>query len=166
MVTETEFRNVMGQFAAGVTVVTLPGDPPHGITVNAFASVSLSPPLVLVCLDHETTAHERLAASEAGEASYCVNVLAHDQRHLGEHFANIDVLEPSPFESERTDAAVTGAPVFRDSLAYLDCTVHEAVEAGDHTIYLGAVEQAEVLRPDADALTFHRGDWGTVRADG
>lgn len=158
MVDEDEFRRVMGNFAAGVTVVTLP-EPAHGITVNAFASLSLAPPLVLVCIDHDTDTYERLAD---GDSAYCVNVLAADQRHLGEYFANMRELDPGPFESEATRSATTGAPVFEDALAYLDCTVEAAHEGGDHTIYVGAVEEVGVNRPDAAALTYFRGEWGAI----
>jgi flavin reductase (DIM6/NTAB) family NADH-FMN oxidoreductase RutF len=163
------FRTAMGNFATGVTVVTLPTDPPHGITVNAFASVSLSPPKLLVCLDHGTRAHELLDADaddededEDGVNGYCVNVLAADGRDLGEHFADIVELDDDPFETRPTRTEASGAPVFEGALAYADCTVDAAHEAGDHTIYVGAVESAEVLRPDADAVTFFRGEWGTL----
>lgn len=158
MVDTDEFRRVMGNFAAGVTVVTLP-DPYHGITVNAFASVSLSPTLVLICIDHDTETHRRLGAEED---AYCVNLLAADQQHLGEYFANMRELEESPFEAEPTDTAVTGAPVFEDALAYIDTTVVAAHRAGDHTVYVGEVEEAAVQRPDAPALTYFRGEWGAV----
>jgi len=154
-----EFRSVMGQFATGVTVVTLPGERPHGITVNAFSSVSLSPPLVLICIDHGTTAYGRL---EGGADGYCVNVLAADQRELGEHFADIVELDPDPFETEPTREETSGAPVFERALAYVDCTVDAAHEAGDHTIYVGRAHDAEVLRPEADPVTFYEGEWGTI----
>jgi len=158
MVDGDQLRTVMGNFAAGVTVVTLP-EPHHGITVNAFASVSLAPPLVLICIDHDTETHGRLAGGAGG---YCVNVLAGDQRHLGEHFARM-AEHGDPFTDEPTRREVTGAPVFEESLAYLDCSPFDAVEAGDHTIYLGEVEAAETLRPGADALTYFRGEWGTMQ---
>lgn len=156
MVDEDEFRQAMGNFAAGVTVVTLP-DPAHGITVNAFTSLSLDPPLVLVCIDHDTETHRRLSE---GETAYCVNVLGADQQHLGEHFANMRELETSPFETEATTTVATGSPVFADAIAYLDCSVEAAHAGGDHTIYVGAVEAAGVQRPDAAALTYFRGEWG------
>lgn len=158
MVDEDAFRRVMGNFAAGVTVVTLQS-PAHGITVNAFASLSLSPPLVLICIDHDTETHRRLADGEPG---YCVNVLAADQRELGEYFANMREFDASPFETEATRTATTGAPVFESALAYLDCSLEAAHEGGDHTIYVGAVESAEVQREGAAALTYFRGDWGAI----
>lgn len=159
MVDGDQLRTVMGNFAAGVTVVTLP-EPHHGITVNAFASVSLSPPLVLICIDHGTETHERLAGDTEG---YCVNILADDQQHLGEHFARM-AEHGDPFLDEPTRTGTTGAPVFEESMAYLDCSLADAVEAGDHTIYVGEVEAADALREDAPALTYFRGEWGRIGA--
>ncbi|MFB6352448.1 MAG: flavin reductase family protein [Halobacteriales archaeon] len=158
MVAEDAFRRTMGNFVAGVTVVTLP-EPAHGITVNSFTSLSLSPPLVLICIDHDTEAYDRL---DGGEPGFCVNVLAADQRPLAEFFADMRELDPGPFETERTRTAITGAPVFEEAIAYLDCAVDAAHDGGDHTIYVGAVEEVGVHRPDAPALTYFRGEWGAV----
>lgn len=160
MVDADEFRRVMGNFATGVTVVTLPSDPVHGLTANAVASVSLDPPLALVCVDHDTKTYELLDGGEVD--AFCVNVLAGDQQHLGEYFANMTELEENPFEAEATTTAATGAPIFEESLAFLDCTVWDAVRAGDHTIYVGEAQSAEVLEEDAEGLTFFRGEWGTL----
>lgn len=154
-----EFRVVMGTFATGCTVVTLPGSPPHGMTANAFSSVSLDPPLCLVCVDHDTETYERL---DSGTEEFCVNVLTADQRDLGEHFANMIQLDEDPFEDRPTTTKATAAPVFEDSIAYLDCTVDAAHPAGDHTIYVGAIQDAAVLHGEADPLTFFRGQWGTI----
>jgi flavin reductase (DIM6/NTAB) family NADH-FMN oxidoreductase RutF len=155
-----DLRNVMGEFATGVTAVTLDSDPPHGITVNAFTSVSLDPPLVLVCLDHDTEAHERLTTGEAEH--YCVNVLSANQQILGEHFAGMTDGNLDPFEEHPTETAVTGTPAFSESLGYLDCSVHETVEAGDHTVYIGRVEATALRESDRDALTFYESEWGSL----
>ncbi|WP_135666216.1 flavin reductase family protein [Halorhabdus rudnickae] len=160
MVDGEQFRAVLGQFATGVTVVTLPGDPPHGITVSAFASLSVDPPLVLVSLDHDTDAHRRLA--DGDDDGFAVNILARGQRHLGEFFAGMTD-DGDPF-AEASDAPATGAPVFEDDLAYVDCTLYDSFQAGDHTVYVGHVEAAELFNPDAEPLTYHRGEWGTTAA--
>jgi flavin reductase (DIM6/NTAB) family NADH-FMN oxidoreductase RutF len=152
-------REVMGNFATGCTVLTLGGDEPHGMTANAVSSVSLSPPLVLVCVDHETECHERLAGATD---QYCLNILADHQQDLGNHFADIDTLETDPFESRETTTAATGAPVFAEAIGYVDCTVAAAHEAGDHTIYVGRVEACEVLDETADPLLFFRGEWDAI----
>ncbi|MFB6254149.1 MAG: flavin reductase family protein [Halobacteriaceae archaeon] len=157
-----QFRAVMGQFATGVTVVTYPSDPYHGITVNAFASVSLSPPLCLICIDHETESYELLESDITG---FAVNILTADQQDLGEHFANIQTLEESPFEAKQTTTKETGSPIFTESLAYLDCSLSGSHPAGDHTIYIGAIEAGDVLNPNNRPLTFYQGEWGTIQFD-
>lgn len=154
------FRRVMGNFATGCTVVTLPGEEPHGMTANAVSSVSLEPPLCLVCVDHGTTSYELL--SEGSADGYCVNILAEDQRDLAEHFAGMAELDENPFEARPVRTEATGAPVFEDSIAYLDCTIEAAHEAGDHTIYVGRAETAEIADPEADPLLFFRGQWGSL----
>jgi flavin reductase (DIM6/NTAB) family NADH-FMN oxidoreductase RutF len=151
-------REVMGNFATGCTVVTLPGEPPHGMTANAFSSVSIDPPLCLISVDHETTTYEKL---DSDVDTFCVNVLSEEQKDLAEHFAGMDELEEDPFESRPTRTETTDAPVFEDSLAYIDCTVDSHHRTGDHTLYIGAIESTEVL-DDADPLTFFRGQWGTI----
>ncbi|MFC6721819.1 flavin reductase family protein [Halobacteriaceae archaeon SHR40] len=157
---DIDLRSVMGEFATGVTAVTLNSESPHGITVNAFTSVSLEPPLVLVCLDHDTEAHELLDSGDAD--GYCVNILSAGQQILGECFADMAEEEVHPFEDHLTTTATTGAPVFTESLGYIDCSIHDTVEAGDHTIYIGHVEAADLLEDDQDALTFFEGEWGTI----
>lgn len=160
MVQADEFRRVTGSFATGVTVTTLPGEPPHGLTANAFCSVSLEPPLVQVCVSNDTTSYDLL--ENQGVEGYCVNILAADQRELGEYFANMTEMSESPFESNLTSTAVSGAPLFDESLAFIDCTVWDSIPAGDHTFYVGGVEEMGVLNAEKDALTFFQGEWGEL----
>ena len=126
------------------------------MTANAVSSVSLDPPLVLVCVDHETECYARLSGDTD---SYCLNVLAADQQDLGDHFANIVELDDDPFETRSTRTEATGAPIFEESLAYIDCSVDAAHEAGDHTIYVGHVEATADLNPEKDPILFFRGQW-------
>jgi len=156
------FRRIMGNFATGCTVLTLPGEEPHGMTANAVSSVSLDPPLALVCVDHGTECYERLSDDAD---SYCLNILAADQQDLGDHFADIALLEGDPFESRPVRTGATGAPIFEESLAYVDCSVEAAHEAGDHTIYVGRVEAAESLNPEAEPLLFFRGEWSSLSGE-
>lgn len=160
----TQFRQLVGNFATGCTVVTINSDPPHGLTANAFASVSLEPPLVLVCVDHDTESYEFL--SEGGADSFCVNILTEEQQDIAESFAGMSDLDDDPFDMEATFIDETGAAVFEESLAYLDCSVYDAHEAGDHTIYVGEVKSADALQPTAEPLVFYQGGWGTVAMDG
>lgn len=160
MVQADQYRRVTGSFATGVTVTTLPGDPPHGLTANAFCSVSMEPPLVQVCVSEDTTSYDLL---ESGEADgFCVNILAADQRDLGEYFANMIEMSDSPFEVKSTSVSESGAPVFDESLAFIDCAVWDSIPAGDHTFYVGEVQEMDVLNPEKDGLTFFRGEWGEV----
>ena len=148
---------------SAVTVVTVSGDEgvdPHGITVSSFASGSLEPPLVVVGLDRESETHERLRGEATG---FCVNLLAADQRDLAEHFAGMTDLG-DPFRRSHTTSR-SGAPVFDDAVAFLDCEHVETVDLGDHVLHVGRVVDAAVLDASAPPLTYCRGEWGTVTED-
>jgi len=159
MVSGDEFRATTGTFATGVTVVTTndAGDD-HGMTVNSFASVSIDPPLVLMSADKETTSHDRIQSAD----HYAVNVLTADQEWISNRFAGEHHEMDDPFEDIPVVRAETGAPIFEECLAFLDCALWAAYEGGDHTIYVGEVTALDVRRPDADPLTFYRGEYGTV----
>jgi flavin reductase (DIM6/NTAB) family NADH-FMN oxidoreductase RutF len=160
MAPSNSFREVMGQFATGVTVITMDADGlQHGMTANAFSSVSMDPPLVLFCADVDTNCHSLVP--DAGH--YAVNVLSEDQEWLSDRFAGEHHDMEDPFHDVATRDAETGAPIIEDTLAYIDCRLHESHEAGDHTIYVGEVEAMEVDRDDADPLTFFRGEYGTIQ---
>lgn len=159
MVDVDTFRNVMGSFATGVTVVTVSAeDGDHGMTVNSFASVSIDPPLVLFNADVDTTTHDYVAESE----EYAVNVLTAEQEWISNRFAGEHQDMDDPFEDVPTTRAETGVPIIEDTLAYIDCTVWEAYDGGDHTIFVGEVEDLDVGEADADPLTFYQGGYGTI----
>jgi len=160
MFDQGELRNILGNFATGVTVVTLgPDDFDHGMTVNAFSSVSLEPPLVLFCADVETNCHDLVPQAE----HYAVNILSEQQEWISDRFAGEHHNMDDPFEDVPVSTAETGAPIIDDTLAYLDCSLHGSVEAGDHTIYIGRVEDAELRNNDSHPLTFFRGKYGTIQ---
>jgi flavin reductase (DIM6/NTAB) family NADH-FMN oxidoreductase RutF len=129
------------------------------MTANAFSSVSMDPPLVLFCADVDTNCHELVP--DAGH--YAVNVLAEDQEWVSNRFAGEHHDMEDPFHDVATSVAETGAPIIEDSLAYIDCHLHESHEAGDHTIYVGEVEAMEGDREDTDPLTFFAGEYGTIQ---
>lgn len=159
MVDGDTFRSVTGHFATGVTVVTVNADgTDHGMTVNSFASVSLEPPYVLFNADVDTNTHEMVA--EAGH--YAVNILTRDQEPVSDRFAGAHHEMDDPFEDIPTTRKETGAPVFTESLAYIDCSLAASYDGGDHTIYLGEVEEMGLLEADADPLTFYQGQYGTI----
>lgn len=143
--TQEEFRRAMACFATGVTIITVDyqGEV-QGMTANAFASVSLEPLLVLVCVDQKARTHAHLHARKR----FGVNVLSVAQRAISEHYARPD-REPGRAAEEagaRFDRTRHGTPVLKDALAYLECRLETAQDAGDHTIFIAAVEDVEVRR--------------------
>jgi flavin reductase (DIM6/NTAB) family NADH-FMN oxidoreductase RutF len=155
----TEFRKAMGCFATGVTIITLDLEGEvHGMTANAFASVSLDPPLVLVCVDHSARTHAHLHAKKR----FGVNILAEDQRVISEYYAR-PVRDHERAEEEasaRFDRTVKGTPILHGALAYLECRLQSAEEAGDHTIFIAEVE--DVVVRQGDPLLFFRGKYRKI----
>jgi 3-hydroxy-9,10-secoandrosta-1,3,5(10)-triene-9,17-dione monooxygenase reductase component len=155
-VDEYQFRRVMGHFATGVTILTTAlGEEPHGMTANAVCSVSLDPLLVLVCASRQARTHAVL--SESGV--FALNVLAEEQDHLSRLFADDAVDAAHRLTGLSHRRGVTGAPILADCLAYVDCRVVAAYPGGDHTILVGAVEDAGVPR-EGQPLIFFRGAYG------
>ena len=151
--TERAYRDALGRFTTGVTVVTCEGpDGPVGITANSFASVSLDPPLVLWSPSRAST---RFAVF-ADARHYSIHVLGEDQRDLGAAFAR----HPSdPFSAAATDVTAEGVTVLAGCLARFDCVLHARHAGGDHEIVLGRVVRAEAR--EGDPLAFHAGRYGT-----
>ncbi|HZY97220.1 MAG TPA: flavin reductase family protein [Candidatus Cybelea sp.] len=134
MTTPSAFRRAMRHVPTGVTVVTsLKEDEPRGITVNSFASVSLEPPSLLICINREARSYLFISTSRI----FCVNVLAGDQRRLAEHFAG-RVRELQFAEIGYTIDA-TGAPVLDGAIAHFDCEVAQEYHFGSHSILIGHV---------------------------
>jgi flavin reductase (DIM6/NTAB) family NADH-FMN oxidoreductase RutF len=135
----TSFRHVMRKFATGVTLLTVrDGETIHGMTANAFASVSLSPTLVLVCVMKPSTTHTLVARA----GNFAMNVLSIEQQVLAQRFAKQVATPSDPFADIAYHAAATGAPILDDCIAYVDCRVVAAHQAGDHTIFVGEVLSA------------------------
>jgi flavin reductase len=150
-----EFRQAMASFATGVTIITVDvGGEVHGMTANAVASVSLDPMLVLVCVDHSASTHAHLHAKKR----FGINVLAEGQRVISEYYAN-PIRSHENAEKEtgaRFDRTAHGTPVLRGALAYLECRLNEEHIAGDHTIFIAAVEDVR-QRAGEPLLFFHGG---------
>lgn len=129
-----ELRSVLGAFATGVTVVTTIGDDgqPRGFTANSFTSVSLDPPLVLVCLAKGAASRPVFEAA----TGYAVNILAEDQREVSRVFAS--KIEDR-FATVPWQPGPAGNPIFAGTAAWLDCSMHRAMDAGDHVILIGQV---------------------------
>ncbi|HQX55054.1 MAG TPA: flavin reductase family protein [Pyrinomonadaceae bacterium] len=136
-ITSDEFRAALSKFASGVTVVTTRDAQGrlHGITVTAFASVSLEPPLVLVCIDNATASH--YAFHESG--MFVVNILKSDQASVSQQFATPFMDKFDGVEFELSDS---GVPILAGTLASLVCRITNAVRNGDHTVFFGEIEKA------------------------
>ena len=143
------FRDVLGRFASGVTVVTtVSGGEPVGMTCQSFSSVSLNPPLVLFCPAKTSRAWPLIQRS----GSFCVNFLAHDQAETSNLMATRGI---DKFVGvEWTPAAVTGSPVLSGTLAHVDCRIHVVHEAGDHYVVIGRVQELAVAGDDQPLLFF------------
>ena len=160
LVTPDEFRDALGRFASGITVVTVDlGDGSvHGMTASAFCSVSLRPPLVLVCVDHLAETYLHLSERE----DFGVSVLKEDQDAWSEFFADPERNPESAYRlGIQYRSMKRGTPVLPNTLANLDCTKVAAHSAGDHTIFVGEVH--EVTFSEGSPLIYFRGRYGLCR---
>jgi flavin reductase (DIM6/NTAB) family NADH-FMN oxidoreductase RutF len=146
------FRSVMGRFASGITIVTArdAAGRDHGMTVSSFCSLSLVPPLVLICVERTTELHAVLGAAE----SFAVNVLASDQELVSRRFAEVD---SGRFEGLAFTRALTGCALLTGTLATLECAVRARYDGGDHLIVTGEVIGAEAR--DGRPLLYYRGGY-------
>jgi flavin reductase (DIM6/NTAB) family NADH-FMN oxidoreductase RutF len=153
MVTSDKFREVMSHFATGITVVTTVDKrgKPYGLTVNAFTSVSLSPLLVLVCLDNKLSGFQAFKDSK----KFGVSMLSEHQEDLSRMFAQKDSERPPSIYVE----GKLGMPLLRNSLAVMECETVEMYAGGDHTIFVGEVKTAEVFEAGMNPLLYFRGKY-------
>jgi flavin reductase (DIM6/NTAB) family NADH-FMN oxidoreductase RutF len=154
-ISNSEFRETLGRFASGVTVVTTRDGKGqnHGLTVSAFCSVSMDPPLVLVCIQKSTGSHH--AFEESGV--FVVNLLAEDQQQLSNHFAS---RSDDKFAGVEFDSGIESVPVLRNCLAALECRLRNAFDGGDHSIFVGEVEKSSCA--DMLPLTYYRGKYRRI----
>ena len=147
------FRQLMGRFATGVTVVTVvsPDGTPSGMTVNSLSSVSLDPPLVSICIDRGAVMH----AAITGAPGFVVNILRSDQEAVSRRFAED---RPDRFDGVGYGLSSNGHPILDGVLAHLECTVHTSIEAGDHSVFLGHVVGG--ASGEGHPLLFYQGEYG------
>ncbi len=160
--TQAEFRKAMGAFATGVTIITVDLDGEvHAMTANAFASVSLDPLLILVCVGHQARTHAHLRSRQR----FGVNILAENQRAVSEYYARPDdACDRAAQEAgARFDQTAHGTPVLHGALAYLECRLDKSYEAGDHTIFVAEVE--EVVVRQGEPLVYFRGKYRQMDED-
>lgn len=153
---EVSFRRVMSRFPTGVTIVATndPDGAPIGLTVNAFTSVSLEPPLVLVCIGHTSSSHGRLIEGEG----FSVNVLSVSQSAIAVRFAS----EPSGgrFDEVSWRAGPSGHPLISGAASWMECTLEEVLPGGDHSILVGRAEAFGVGHDPP--MVFCEGAFGSV----
>lgn len=149
-------RQAFGTFATGVTVITTHDDEglPRGMTANSFTSVSLDPPLLLVCVGKSASSYQAFSQAK----SFAVNILHEDQVDVSNKFAS---KAADKFDTVRHDKVHTGAPILTDSLTWFDCSTHQRVEAGDHVVLIGQV-QAFGTSPKSP-LCFNRGSYASLK---
>ena len=155
------FRDIMSNFAASVTVVTsFSGERHHGLTVSAFTSVSLDPPLILICIDHSS--HSTGALRVAG--GFTVNMLREGTAEMALKFASKHPDKFAGLAAVAPEHEGAGLRLPEQSYACLECRTLEMVEAGDHTIFIGHVENAIRYDPARPLLYWQR-DFRRIRSD-
>ena len=150
------FRSVLGRFASGITVVTTRDAQGRdvGMTVSAFASVSLRPPLVSVCIDHAASMHGAISTADR----FGVNILASDQEALSRRFAAVE--STHRFDGIGYERGESGVVLLDDALGHMECLRVAQHEAGDHTLFIGEVERA--VARDARPLLYYRGGYAQL----
>lgn len=152
----SEFRRVLGHFATGVSVVAARAGTdvePRAMTVNALASLSLDPPLVLVCVERAADTHAAIVAA----GTFGISILTETQEALSRRFA-AETHEVDKFRSVAWHEEATGAPILNDALAWLDCRTWATYPGGDHTIFVGEVVAGDAR--EGAPLVFYRGGYG------
>jgi flavin reductase (DIM6/NTAB) family NADH-FMN oxidoreductase RutF len=155
MIEPDTFRSVLGRFASGVTIVTARDDAgvDHGMTVSAFCSLSLDPPLVLLCVDHAASMYELLLT----HPQFGISILSSNQEAYSRRFADPD---SDRFDGIAYSRGESGVVLLEESLAHLECRVTEHYEGGDHTIFIAEVEHAEPR--DGRPLMYYRGGYAQL----
>ena len=151
-ITNDEFRAALSKFASGVTVVTTrdANGRLHGITVSAFASVSLKPPIVLVCIDNATVSHYAFAES----GMFVVNILKSDQIAVSQQFATPYL---DKFDGVEYELSESGVPILAGTLASLVCRISDSLISGDHTVFFGEIDRAII--DSGEPLTYFSGSY-------
>jgi len=149
----------MGTFATGVTVITMPTrSGAWAMTANSFTSLSLEPTLVLVCIDKATRTFQHIQASGV----WAVNVLSAEQESISRTFALKDVEEERTMVDTPYHLGVTGAPIIDGCISYIDCRTWATYDGGDHTIFVGEVQDAAVQDAESAPLLFFKGRYARL----
>ncbi|MCX5387478.1 flavin reductase family protein [Streptomyces sp. NBC_00083] len=146
-------RETMSRFATGVVVLSVGGEHIHGMTANAFTSVSLDPPTVLCCVSHSAVMHQSIVSA----GRFGVSVLGAEQERTARYFADKErPLGPEQFEGVRWQPGpTTGAPLLLGAVAWLECEFSESHDVGDHSIFIGQVVNASASADESGLLFFN-----------
>jgi len=157
MVNEQMFKQVMAQWASGVSVVTTVSDTGWtGITVSSFNSVSLRPPLVSICIATNLYTHDVI--QQAGV--FAVNVLSEGQIEVGKRFAGMYPDVEDRFADMKIQTAETGCPILPDVMGWVDCRLWQEYPGGDHTIFVGEVVSGGIHAEAQEPLLYFNRKWG------
>jgi len=155
------YRDLCGRFATGITIVTMnDSGQVHGMTANAFTSVSLDPMLLLICVDKGASVYDALQRAGA----FTVNILAEDQRDIASFFArhgredDSDAMGGFPYREGKN-----GSPIMEGSIGWADCRFWNQTDAGDHTIVIGEVVDMELSQPDSEPLLYFASGYRNLR---
>ena len=147
------FKNTMSRFASGVTVITTRyNGEKHGMTASSFCSVSLDPPLVLVCIAKHLRSHELIEKSGV----FAVNILGADQLDWGMRFAGMNPEIEDRFAGIKVTIAATDSPILPRTLGWVDCQLRHCYDGGDHTIFVGEVLAGDTGQKDSPLLYYNR----------
>lgn len=160
-VTPNHLKQVMRRYATGVMVLTVPdGDNYHAVTVNSVTSVSLEPPLVLVCLEKNARSHDLVERAGA----FALNILSDAQMELGKIFAYDRDARSAPLQHAQAAPGQAGALIFAGALGWLDCRIRAAYPGGDHTIFLAEVADAAIDGASSAPLIYFESRWLALHA--
>jgi len=152
------FRRACSRFATGVAVATVldRDGKPHGLTINSFTSVSADPPLVLICLDQSCS----LLTHFSGSGHYALSFLSEEQQELSNRFA---ALPEGRFQGVTwKPGPATGMPILDGSIGFMECSVHQQIVAGDHTLFIGHIEDCGG-QPEARPLLYYASAYQKIR---
>jgi flavin reductase (DIM6/NTAB) family NADH-FMN oxidoreductase RutF len=154
---QREFRNIVGCFATGITVITTVDEDknPVGLTANSFTSLSLDPPMVLFCIDRTVASFDAFHANR----HFAVNILSSAQQEVSQRFAKSG---PEKWSGVEFETWGSGCPILTDCIANLECEIESVYEGGDHVIMIGIVRQMASRDGDMDPLLYFRGKYANL----
>tara|TARA_B100000579_G_C22672044_1_gene776107 strand:- start:158 stop:646 length:489 start_codon:yes stop_codon:yes gene_type:complete len=160
-ITDDTFKELMKRFASGVTLITFENEGIlSGLTVSSFCSLSMNPPLILICIDKKIPSHDSLKNG----ASFGVNICTSEQGKLAWDFANSNVDKNELILSLNHRITDDKVPLLNDCLASMECTLKETYEGGDHTIFVGQIESGD-FSEKSDPLVYYKSGLGNFTSN-